>query len=111
MHLDARIADIAADQLGLITLAQLAEVGAKPPLVRARVVRGAFRRVAPRVYAIGGAPSSWRVELLAGILSLRAEAVVSHRSAAALLGFDRSIRARSSSPPSRRLGRAQPRAP
>src|SRR4051794_25454865 len=88
MHLDARIAGIAADQLGLITRAQLAQVGAKPPLLRARVVRGALQRVAPRVYAIGGAPWNWRVELLAGILSLGADAVVSHRSAAALLGFD-----------------------
>ena len=88
MHIDARIAEIAADQLGLITRAQLLEVGAQPPRIRARVIRGALRRVAPRVYAIGGTPWGWRTELLAGVLSLGDGALVSHRSAAALLGLD-----------------------
>jgi very-short-patch-repair endonuclease len=47
--------------------------------------------VAPRVVAVTGSPVTWRQSLWAGVLSLGADAVVSHRAAAALHGFDRAF--------------------
>jgi very-short-patch-repair endonuclease len=43
--------------------------------------------VHPGVYRIGGAPKSWRASLLASCWAVRAPAVASHRSAAALWGL------------------------
>lgn len=42
----------------------------------------------PRVFGIGGAPRTWEQQLVAAVLSLGPSAVVSHRAAAALHGFD-----------------------
>lgn len=88
MHLDARVAKIAAKQLGLITRAQFLAAKGTVGALEARLARGALVRIAPRVYLIGGAPRTWRVELLAGLMSLGKKAVVSHAAAAVLLGFD-----------------------
>src|SRR5829696_8942337 len=88
MHLDARIAEVAVRQLGLITMDQFTAAGGTPDSLRARIRRRTVTRVGPRVYRIAGVPTTWTAELLAGLLSLGDHAVVSHRSAAALHGFD-----------------------
>ena len=41
-----------------------------------------------RAFTIAGTPPSWEQQLAAGLLDLGSEAVVSHRAAAALQGFD-----------------------
>jgi very-short-patch-repair endonuclease len=49
-----------------------------------RLSSGAWERLFPGVYRMGGAPPSWRQQLMAARLAMGEGAVVSHRSAAAL---------------------------
>src|SRR4051794_35562567 len=88
MHLDARIGEVASQQLGLLTMEQFVAVGGTPDSLRSRVRRQTLMRVAPRVYRIAGVPMTWRTELLARLLSLGDGAVISDLAAAALHGFD-----------------------
>src|SRR5262249_46009208 len=53
-----------------------------------RLERGTFERQGVGVLRIAGSPASWEQQLIAGLLDLGPEALVSHRAAAALHGFD-----------------------
>lgn len=79
----------AAAQHGVVTTAQLDRLTATRWHWRRFVRLGWLRSVAPHVYVIAGAPLTWERALQTGLLSLGPTALVSHRAAAALHGFDR----------------------
>jgi very-short-patch-repair endonuclease len=83
------IAAQAAAQHGVITAAQLERLTTTDWQWRRFVHLGWLRRVAPRVYVIAGAPLTWERGIQTGLLSLGPTALVSHRAAATLHGFDR----------------------
>jgi very-short-patch-repair endonuclease len=86
----ARIMSLAAEQHGVISVEQLTALGIGRRTVDNLVRRGDLVRCCPRVYAAAGSPDTWARRLRAGLLSLGAEAMVSHEAAARLHGFDRS---------------------
>lgn len=87
-HVDhVAIAERAKRQLGLITGAQLAELGLTYRQVEGMHSRGFLRRLRRGVFALSSAPETPKQHLLAATLSLD-EAVASHRSAAWLWRFD-----------------------
>jgi very-short-patch-repair endonuclease len=87
---DARqaVLRLAAAQLGCVTIGQAIECGLSRRQVQWGLGSSRFERVGSRVLRAGGAPASWPQALLAGLLDLGDDALVSHRSAAALHGFD-----------------------
>lgn len=84
----AAIADLARRQHGLVTLVQALELGLTPDAVAWLVHTGRWVRVASGVYRINGTPLTWRGRTLAPALAAGPDAVVSHRSAAAVWGLD-----------------------
>jgi hypothetical protein len=85
-EIDRCIAAVAATQHGLITLAQLRDLGATPAMVRTRLVRGSLQLVYRGVYSVGHAPITAEAHWLGAVLACGDGAVLSHRSAAALRG-------------------------
>lgn len=82
---DAAIGRIAASQHGVFSRAQALRSGATESLVDRRVGSGRWIRLHRGVYAIDGAPPSWRRILMAGCLAAGDDALASHRCAALLL--------------------------
>jgi hypothetical protein len=87
-----RLANAVAErQHGIVTLAQLRELGVPARFHEQRLRQGRWRHVAPGVYRIAGAPVTWESELTAALGWLGPRAAVSHRAGAAihhLDGFD-----------------------
>jgi len=75
---------IARRQHALITHGQAVTAGLTPTRIRRRVRSGEWVVVRPHVYAIGGAPPTWLQSVAAVALCTRADAWVSHQTAAAL---------------------------
>jgi very-short-patch-repair endonuclease len=92
VKLDIALTDLAADQDGLVTTDQLRSTGVTTWRQQRLVADGLIRRIAPRVYAIRGAPDTHRRRLRAGLLCLGERSWVSFEAAAALHGLDRSDR-------------------
>ncbi len=90
MKLDAALTDLAADQDGLITTAQLRDADISTWQQNRMVANGVIHRIAPRVYALRGSPDTHRRRLRAGLLCLGDRSWVSFEAAAALHGLDRS---------------------
>lgn len=88
METDAKIADLARAQHGLVTWTELRDAGVTRSQLRARLGRGSLERVQPRVYGVTGAPHTWERAVLAAALSAGPDAAASHRAAAALWGLD-----------------------
>ncbi len=84
----ARVAAKAAAQYGLITWDQLLDAGLSPDVVRRLVAEGQLIRVARGLYRMIGVKQSWRGRMMAACLQGGDEAVVSHRSAAAVWGLE-----------------------
>lgn len=82
-----RLNAIARRQHSLVTLAQLDECGFPPRVSRRMVEAGRLERVRRGVYRLCGAPPTWRAAALAAVLAAGGDAVLSHRSAAALWGL------------------------
>lgn len=93
-HRDRRIGDLAEEQEGIVTAADLAELGVGRGVVERLVRQGWLRRLYPGVYAVGHARLSRRGVWLAAVRACGARAVLSHRDAAALHGIRRSGRRR-----------------
>jgi very-short-patch-repair endonuclease len=93
MQIPSALAALAAQQHGIVSMQQVLQAGLTDAQVRRLVAGGWVERAAPRVLAVAGAPQTWSQRLWAGVLSLGPSAVVSHRAAAALHGFDRAHRA------------------
>ena len=90
MGLSNELTDLAADQDGLITVAQLRAADVSPWTQRRLVADGWMFRLAPRVYALRGSPDTHRRRLRCGLLCLGERSWVSFEAAAALHGLDRS---------------------
>jgi Transcriptional regulator, AbiEi antitoxin/Protein of unknown function (DUF559) len=82
---------IAAQQHGVVTVAQLLEAGVSETSVRRGVEAGRLHRLHRGVYAVGHRSLSWRGRWLAAVLAAGDGAVLSHTSAAALWKFLRPI--------------------
>lgn len=92
-------ADLAAEQWGLVTTAQVRSLGVSPQTVARLAAEGGLDRVTHGVYRVSGVPPSPLDEVRAAWLALdparrvadrlrdESPVVVSHRSAAAILGL------------------------
>jgi hypothetical protein len=85
--IDARIASIASRQFGVVAHAQAVDVGATPGMIDRRVRTTRWQRLARSVYLIAGSPDLWMQRAWAAHLEAGPDSVVSHRSAARLLGL------------------------
>ena len=90
MNISAALTDLAADQEGLLTSAQLRMHGVTNWTQRRLIADGWMFRLAPRVYALRGSPDTHRRRLRCGLLCLGERSWVSFEAAAALHGLDRS---------------------
>jgi very-short-patch-repair endonuclease len=88
--LDQRLAELASRQHGVVTVAQLRELGFDKHRVHSRVRTGRMHSVHRGVYAVGHAGLSHESEWMAAVLASGPGAVLSHMSAAALWGLLRS---------------------
>ena len=86
--LAARLAAVACHQHALVTLSQLHELAVSRHQREHLLSCGHLVRVAPRVFLVNGAPLTPAARALAECLSAGTEALVSHRSAAALYALD-----------------------
>jgi hypothetical protein len=84
---DLRLARIAAEQHGIVTGAQLRDVGLGKDAVLRRVRAGRLHRLHRGVYAVGHTALPLRGLWLAAVLACGKDALLSHRSAAALWGM------------------------
>ncbi len=84
---DARVAEIAGRQHGVVTIEQLRDCGLSTTAVRERVRAGRLHRLHRSVYAVGHVAPSAERRWMAAVLALGHTAVLSHRSAAELWGL------------------------
>lgn len=87
MERELRIAEIAKAQWGLITLAQLTELGLSSSAVRNRVALGRYHRRYRGVYSVGHDIVPWQGLILASVLACGHDAVASHTSAGRVEGL------------------------
>jgi very-short-patch-repair endonuclease len=78
--------ELARAQHGVVSRRQLLERGLSPRAIEHRLRRGRLHRVVRGVYAVGRPQLTRQGEWMAAILCCRAEAALSHRSAAAFWG-------------------------
>lgn len=76
-------------QRGHCTRAQALDTGLSAGQLRGRLQRGDLVVFHPRVYRLAGLPESWEADVTACLLAAGDDAVVSHGSAARLLGLER----------------------
>lgn len=86
-HFEQQIATASATSHGLVTRADAAAAGTGRQ-VRRRVANEDWIAVAPGVWRLAGVPTTWELELHAGLAWLGPAAVVCGTAAAALHGFD-----------------------
>jgi very-short-patch-repair endonuclease len=82
-----RLARVAGRRRGLITSAQLAELGISPSSIKRRVAARALHRLHRGVYLVGHPVPPPLARELAALLACGATAAISHRSAGALWGI------------------------
>lgn len=87
MEVEAAVAELQRQQLGLFTRAQAIEAGQSAKAVDGRVRRGRYRRLLPGVYGDAGLPDSWEVAALAAALWAGGDAVLARDSAARIHGL------------------------
>ena len=85
---ERKLAELAARQHSVFHRVQALEAGLTARIIDRRVTNGTWKRVHPSVYVVAGTPGPWRQRLMAACLAAGRGAVASHRSAAALWGFD-----------------------
>ncbi len=107
LPLNRRIAWIAGEQHGVVSLAQLEAAGLSPSAARRRVAAGSLVRLHRGVFAVGHGAVSRNGRRLAAVLACGSGAALSHRSAAALWGLRPSSRSLDVSIPSQ-AGRRVP---
>src|SRR3954471_486081 len=91
---DVPLAELAQRQHGVVTLSQLRSLGLTASGVRDRAARGRLHRVHRGVYSVGHPLLTGGGRRMAAVLACGPDAVLSHRSAAALWGLRRDSRAR-----------------
>src|SRR5690606_19110690 len=82
VQMTAELHQLAAEQDGLLALEQLRRHGVSAWQQGQFTSDGRLHRIAPRVYAVGGAPNSHRQRLRAGLLCLGERSWVSFEAAA-----------------------------
>jgi very-short-patch-repair endonuclease len=87
------IAELAARQFGLVARWQLRLLGLGEDAIDARLARGLLHRVHRGVYAVGHQRLTREGHWMAAVLAAGPDAVLSHRSAAALWGIRHTARA------------------
>ena len=92
--MDLAVSALAARQHGVVSIAQLLEIGSTRRMIARRVACGWLHRVHHGVYAVGHANISREGRWMAATLACGPGAVLSHRSAAAHLGIRDSSAAR-----------------
>jgi very-short-patch-repair endonuclease/predicted transcriptional regulator of viral defense system len=85
--IDVRIRDLAERQHSVVSLPQLQFLGLSARAVRDRVAAGRLTRIHRGVYAVGHGRLTLRGHWMAAVLAYGQDAVLSHRSAAALHGI------------------------
>jgi very-short-patch-repair endonuclease len=93
-ELDEQIAALAGRQHGIVARAQLAALGISRRAIGHRLERGRLHLLHRGVYAVGHRAVSREGRWMAAVLAMGSEAVLSHRSAAALWGIRATGRAR-----------------
>lgn len=83
-----RVEQVAREQHSIISWEQLLEAGASRQWIHRREQEGFLTRLAPSVYRFLGGRRTWKMRASAALLSARAPALISHRSAAWLYGID-----------------------
>jgi len=78
----------AAEQHSLVNVEQMVACGANKVWMTRRTKDGHIEHLGPSVYGMAGVPWTFRRQAMAAVLSCRAPALVSHRAAAHLLGFE-----------------------
>jgi Transcriptional regulator, AbiEi antitoxin len=81
-------AEKAMSQYGFITTTQAERLGVHPNTITRLVQAGHWVRVRRGLYQLAGANQSWRGRMMAATLQAGDEALISHRSAAALWGLE-----------------------
>jgi len=79
----------AEEQHSVVSAEQMRKCGASRTWVARQVEDGIIRRVGPSAYRVAGVRKGFENRAMAAILSARAPALVSHRSAAYLHGFEK----------------------
>lgn len=87
-HADGLVAQTAARQHGVFTREQAHQAGLSDRQLRWRIENGRIDRLARHTFRISGCPPSWRQRLTAACLGAGTGAAASHRTAAAIHGFD-----------------------
>lgn len=87
MKVDGAASAAARKQQGVISTTQYRELGMSDSRARRRVRSRHWVRVFPRVFAVGGAVSSWQQRAQAALLWAGPEAALCKRSAAFVLGW------------------------
>jgi very-short-patch-repair endonuclease len=85
---DHRLHRIATGQLGLFLLSQAEQCGFTERQLQHGVSQGRWLRVGRALYSMPGHEETWERRLLAAVMAVGPPVVVSHRSAARLLGLD-----------------------
>src|SRR5687768_8931645 len=85
---EAATARLAAQQHGVVSRRQALEAGMTRDMVARRVRKGAWLVALPGVYRVAGAPKTWLAQIMAAVLWGGRDAIVTHRSAARLLGLE-----------------------
>jgi hypothetical protein len=85
---ELRLARVCAQQDGLATVVQLLRIGFTRKMIRTRVERGEWIRLAETVIALRSAPSTWRQSVRAAWFAAGADSAISHVTAGRLHGFD-----------------------
>ncbi len=83
-----QVEQVAREQHSIISWEQLLAAGASRQWVHRREQEGFLTRIAPSVYRFIGGKRTWNMRASAALLSARAPALISHRSAAWLYGID-----------------------
>jgi hypothetical protein len=84
-----RVQEIAESQQSVISSEQMYEQGASGIWITRATRKGVIVRDGPAVYRIGGVARTFPARAMSAVLSARGSALVSHRSAAFLHGFER----------------------
>ena len=83
-----KVEEKAREQHAVVSWDQLLAAGATRQWVHRREREGYLVRIAPAAYRFTGSRRSWEMRASAALLSARAPALISHRSAAWLYGID-----------------------
>ena len=104
---DRVVAELAAAQYGVVAKRQLLAIGLSPSGIKRRVAAGRLLPLHRAVYAVGHSAIERRGHWLAAVLACGPDAVLSHRSAAALWGIRETAQTRIDVTTGRKASRGQ----